>query len=377
MTEMLAVEPDFDTLRFCPYHGDFIRLADCRIVATSTATRFTPGFIMSANPGALGKAADSTSDSRAIVVSEVDGKRRFQLAPPPKRPQIQQKRFRRTESPRLPSAVELSGNMTARPARACPKCQHPLPASIDSRDPMSVSLVGHSGASKTTTLVALWDQLKSLGPGAIGMTEFQVTEATALRMYNDVVGEYLDGGNVEQTSAVEKHPPFEFLAAPGPDGQPVNLLLHDVAGEQLVEMDVRLDMAPAVLWSDVVVFFYNPEAAPALKLVSSKAGQSVVLDGVRNDLAGRPREQRIPPLVMLLCKADLVPTPPDGQPLQYDDEEQIRSIIRRLGDGDVVSAAQRWPTVHWRAISAQPNDHRPRGVVEAFRLIAGLVCEST
>jgi Double-GTPase 2 len=375
MTEMLAVEPDFDTLRFCPYHGEFIRLADCRIVATSTASRFTPGFNVSANPGALGEQAGAP-DNRTILVSEVDGRKRFQLAPPPRRPVVQQKRFRRTESPRLPSAVELSGDVTARPARACPRCKHPLPASIDSRDPMSVSLVGHSGASKTTTLVALWDQLKSLGPGAIGMTEFQITEATALRMYNDVVGDYLDGGSVKETSEHDKHPPFEFLAAPGPDGQPVNLLLHDVAGEQLVRMDARLDMAPAVLWSDVVVFFYNPEAAAALKLVSSKAGQSVVLDGVRNDLADRPREQRIPPLVMLLCKADLVP-PTDGQPLRYDDEEQIRSIIRRLGDGDVVSAAQRWPTVHWRAISAQPNDHQPRGVVEAFRLIAGLVCEST
>jgi hypothetical protein len=367
MTGMLTVEPDFDTFRFCPYHGEFILLADCPIVATSMAPRFNPGFQGAANPGALG---ESTPDSRAVLVSEVDEKRRLLLAGPPRRPQVQQRRFRRTESPRLPSAVELSGDMKARPARACPKCKHPLPASIDSRDPMCVSLIGHSGASKTTTLVALWNQLKSMGPEAIGMTEFQVTEATALRMPNEVVGNYLTGGNVQQTSEFAKHPPFEFLAAPGPDGQPVNLLLHDVAGEQLVGMDARLDMAPAVLWSDVVVFFYNPESSPALNLVSEKVGQSVLLDGVRNDIADRPRDQRIPPLVMLLCKADLVV--PDGQSQRYD-EERIREAIRSLGDGDVVSAALRWPTVYWRAISAQPIDHQPQGVVEAFRLIAKLI----
>jgi hypothetical protein len=376
VTAQLMQSADFDTSRFCPFHGDFVRLADAPIVATNDMLAPVT------NSAALGPAPGRQADE--TLTSAFDNKARVKLAGPPARPVVPVRRFSRPAPPPLPSALESAGGRgggaAARPARACPVCFHPLPAGIDARDPVCVSLVGHPTASKTTTMVALAEVIRHLGPEAIGLREFMATEETANRLRRQVMGGYRRSGSVVGTDGQVVHAPMEFFATPGRFGQPVNLLLHDVAGEQLIQSGGRTRWAPAVLWSDVILFFYNPEEAPALDLKTGEIDQAVLLNGVHDDLAeytrlrNRDGSPRIPPLIVLLCKADLVPS--YGRDFDPADENQVRRALRELGDGDVVAAGNRWPQAYWRAVSAQPTHGGPaRGVTEVFGLVTHLLRE--
>jgi len=371
----LALQPaHFQTKRFCPFHGGFILLADCPIVGTNEA-------LVTAGPiAAMGTSGQET------LTSAFDGKERVVLSRPPAAPQLPQRRFGGTKVADLPSPVELVGDSAAagtRPVRACSVCRHPLPAGIDTRDPMSVSLVGHSGASKTTTLVALAEQVRQHGPALIGFDEFMPTEATA-RRFRAVMGDYRHaGGSVRVTATNELHPPLEFLAAPGRANQPINVLFHDVAGEQLMDTDERLKTAPAVLWSDLVIYFYNPEESPRLQLVRAGQDQAVMLNAVHDDIVEMTRYRNawdgspfLPPLIVLLCKADLLPA--EVARVADQGETGVQAAIRALGDADVVDAGLRWPEVYWRLISAQPaGGHPPRGLVDVFDMVSRLLRERT
>ncbi len=369
---VLELQPaDFDTQRFCPFHGDFVRLADCPIVATSSQV------VAAASSAALGPSSQLT------LTSEFDKLPRVLLSQPPERPEVVRRRFGRPPTHRLPLPAELAGGTgaaRARPARACPECRHPLPAGIDVRDPISISLVGHTAASKTTTLVALTELVRESGPSLIDLDEFMPTETTAEAFRTKLIGHYRQAGRVGQTSGRDLHAPLEFFAGPGRFNRPINLLFHDVAGEQLMSQDQRLTSAPAVLWSDLVIFFYNPEESPRLNLISTGIDQAKLLNGVYADIIDYtsrrdPRDGTpvVPPLIMLLCKSDLLPGRRSGELLR---DKAVQAAITNLGDGDVVAAGKRWPEVYWQSISAQPVDgDQPRGVVEAFQLAAKLISE--
>lgn len=362
---------DFQTRRFCPFHGGFIYLADCSIVGTSAN--------LSAGPvGAMG------ASTRETLKSAFDGEERIVLSRPPVAPQQTPRRFGRIRIPDLPSPVELVGDSTAaraRPARACPICRHPLPAGIDVRDPMSISLVGHSGASKTTTLVALFELVRRHSPALIGFEEFMPTETTAQRFHTVMRDYRATGGNVELTPTNKLHPPMEFLAAPGRANQPINILFHDVAGEQLTDMERRLETAPAVLWSDLVIYFYNPEDSPRLQLSRTGPDQANLLNAVHDDIVAMTQRRDVrngspllPPLIVLLCKADLLPS--EVAKLATEGGAGVRSAIGALGDADVVAAGLRWPDSHWRVASAQPaGGGAPEGVAEVFQLASRLLRE--
>lgn len=366
--------PDIETERFCPFHGAPVRLAACPIVATNMDVNND-----SLDPiGPVSALGDSKPrpESNLYVTSTIDGQQRLLLVEAPLLPPIERKFLRRRLVPRLPSPAELCGGTESRPGRACPTCCHPLPEGIDTRDPMCVSVIGHSGASKTTTIAAIWSLTNQLGPQSIGMNEFYPTEETANRLRRQVARDYVEkpDGKVESTAGdVMYHPPFEFFASPGLYGESINLLLHDVAGEQLLDRNVRSKVARAVTWSDALIFFYNPETSSHLRKKRSEIEQSVVLNGIRDDIENARAAS--PPLLMVLSKADLVDKE-DASKFSLESEVKIQQAIRNLGDGDVVSAGLRWPEVHWMTISAQPEGGGPvRGVLELMTKVARIIRE--
>lgn len=385
MTPVL-IPPTFDTKRFCPYHGEFIDLATCPVVATNQVwiarwlqrqqRRQEPTFESrpeSAEPHL--SAPDPLSTGRATLTSEVDEQERILLSRAPRRPPTGPKRrFERgPTAPALPSPAQLAKRMggdRARPARACPVCLHPLPLSVDYRDPISVALVGHSQASKTTTMAALVDLANKGqdGPQALGLSEFSPTETTSRSMAATLRG-YRNGGQTEGTPGGRFHPPLEFLTTA--NGQSSVLLLHDVAGEDLMHPDERLVWAPYVLWADAVVFVYNPEESPALGLKEAEMDQSTILNGVRDDIEGRPHTGIAPPpLIVAVSKSDLIADAP--APARAT-QEDVRRVLHGLGDADILTAAERWETVRWHLMCPQPPTGRPDGVIQVFRDTLSLV----
>lgn len=407
--------PTFDTIRCCPYHGGWIKLADCPIVATNMGVvlgfdqpQAVPGLgSLAAQFGAtvtdddelppLGSpigpqhpaGATATATEIAVgkdLVSRIDGKARrvVALAPKPPAKGAQKKRFltpKSQETPdQLPSPADLAikvGGSRARPLRACPdpRCLHPLPATIDHRDPISIAVIGNTGASKTTTMAAFLYELRRQGPEVLGVPSFTASEDTR-RTMRPIVDAYEQGDDTERTHGQRFHAPLEFNTVLR--GLDVTVLLHDVAGETVMDPYERLQWAPHVLWADVLLFIYNPEESPSLSSslnhVRSAVDQAGVLDGVLDDFdTHQPRQpdnktpRERPPLVVAVSKADRLTAFPriHGPGVEGD----VKRTLRELYDADIVHSGDRWDNTHWRFIAPKPPSGGPEGVMDLFRLL--------
>jgi hypothetical protein len=404
--------PRADANRFCPYHGGYVKLADCPVVATSDQVNRSAGARDESRAAAgaapsleyhadLGGADDESAGSatavdskpasgarsrvrvRADVVaqvgqlveSQIDGRERLVLATGPG---YVPRRLR--QAPELEAPAMLArgyGGAVVRPARACPTCLHPLPATIDYRDTYPVILVGHEGSSKTSTIVALIDAAGSNEPEALGVSRFMPTEATSrylLSMDEKIFVNFRNGIGPERTQQNTIHPPLEFLTTLGLGGPAASLLIHDVAGETLTNPDTRLQQAPSVLWADAILFIYNPENSPLLT-DGSFPDQAHILNGLRDDLetrgprdpSGRAYEE--PALLFVVSKADLVPNCPDLREGTYNDTD-VHAALRSLGDQAVINAANRFPTVHWLLMAPMPEQGGgPQGVIPVLKLL--------
>jgi hypothetical protein len=390
-----ATPADYATQRCCPYHGGWIRLADCPIVATNEVM-LAPEQRGMSTAEALGGAAappdieidlggSAATDGRFTpgkrLKSRVDGRERLIVAAPPSPPATgKSRRFGRDEPQMLESPAQLAasfGGQRVRPVRACPDpaCAHPLPANIDIRDPISVAIVGNSQASKTTTMAVLMQELGQYGPAALGVESFAPTERTS-GMLRKAVRQLRAGDKVDETPVEEFQEPLEFSTELR-GSVPVTMLVHDVSGENLMDRDKRMKFAAHVLWADVVLFIYNPEESPTLGMLESDADQSAVLTGVYDDLEYGPPTNldgsaRWPKLVVAVSKADLLRPPPDlsGGPAP---EEDVIQALYDLQEGNLVYAAKRWgDDVRWRFIAPQPSGGRPYGVADLFKQVIEL-----
>lgn len=426
--------PRANTTRFCPYHGGQVLLADCPVLATSKRFNQTYGSAQDGNgvaastlsgrrakraedaasaglrgllgaddgddgddgdqpPTATVEAATSGQTRRMagevlragqVVTSRVDNEPRLILALGPG-----YLRSRLRSAPELAAPAQMAasaGGAASRPARACPLCRHPLPATIDYRDPFPVALVGHAEASKTTTLVALIEEAGQRGPEAFGARTLAPTEATMEYLYGikdphggdeTVFDKFRSGTPLPGTDKVH-HPPMEFLTTLGPTGPQISLLLQDASGEELMNPEDRLFRTPAVLWSDAIMFIYNPEHSPRLSGRHGQRSQASILNGLREDLEARGpldasgQRHKDPPLLMVVSKADLLEglmpaIDIDGR--TYTDQH-VKNALRQLGDAGVISAAERFPTVRWLFAAPMPDTGAgPQGIVELFRLL--------
>jgi hypothetical protein len=414
-------QPTFDTQRCCPYHGGWIKLSDCPIVITNlemlpsgggggparpnvstddilggasaagTAT-VADDAVPLADPIGPGAPAQRTTRSSSTftvgreVTSMVDGVPRLVVALPPPRPREEIKRRRFGPSfevaKPLPSPASLAaehGGQRARPVRLCPDptCLHPLPATIDTRDPISIAMVGNSQASKTTTIAALMAELRRSGPDALGVTKFAPSEVTSNRLRR-VVTNFVQGHDTARTDA-GFHAALEFTTELGRNQSPVTLMIHDVSGEDIMNPDRRLRWAPYVLWADVLLFIYNPEESPRLAILDSDADQSAVLNGVLDDLEAAPPldpngNARRPALVVAVSKADVIPQQPH---LVHglDAEDAVIQTLKDLYDAGVVHAGQRLRDTQWRFISPKPPSGDPEGVTDLFRLVLSIAVQ--
>jgi hypothetical protein len=403
--------PTFDTERCCPYHGEWIVLAECPIVATNEAIlrpRFSSGSGAGSardqlrdvgNAGAQGQseaqpplgapigpgrpafrsvAPGGAYAVGATVTSRVDGVPRTVVALPPTRTQpkfergfLREKRVREP----LPTTAELAkeyGGRRARPVRMCPTCLHPLPETFDTHEPISVAMIGNLQASKTTMVAALMAGLRDRGPAALGVKDFTATETTAATM-RPALEAFTAGRQVEQSQR-GFHAPLEFTTELGAKRWPVTVMIHDVSGEDLMNRDERLVSAPHVLWADVVLYIYNPEESPKQKRFSSSVDQSAVLSGVLDDLLIDPRRDpdgkvRHPPLIVAVSKSDTLPGRPDREH-GFGNDAAVKRTLIELRDGGIVDAGERWgDDTHWRFVSPKLE---PESVSELFNLLLAI-----
>ncbi len=417
-----------DAARFCPYHGGYVKLAKCPIVATSVRFNEEDKMRRRRQPAARARPLDDIEDSLggdngdddvqaldepaavrpgAVVTrnvlgdlgprvgepltSKVDGVERVVLAlapglpAPPPRPPGRRFARRPQDAPAtgtLPTLLDLAGGRDgrrARPARACPECWHPFPITIDQRNAYPVALIGHAEASKTSTILALLDGVAQHGATELGVKSFAATEQTMrnlARHDSQIFANFRKGIGPKGTQP-QHHAPLEFLTYLPDSDRQVALLVQDAAGEDLMDEEKRAFRT--FLWSDVVIFLYNPE--DSREAGGDRLDQAVLLDSVRNDIESyggfdaSGREFPEPELIVAVSKADLLDNPPDLQDGPAPEEEVMAAVMER-GDGAVVSAAARWKKdkVHWRFIAPMPeHGGGPQGVTDLFALVLTLL----
>lgn len=417
MTTEHAIEvleaPGADQRRFCPYHGGYVLLADCPIVATNDEALAAMG-TRRGSPVSTASDADYTEMSHTdngeaevhaqpdedaaspgqgrirvraradvqpqvgeLVLSRVDGKRRLVVA---MGPGYTRRMLRAAPELKAPAVLARAyGGAVTRPARACPTCLHPLPVTIDYRDTYPTVLVGYKGSSKTSTVVALIEEAGRHEPEDLGVSNFSATEATTrylLSIDDKIFLKFRQGQGPERTQQQDIHPPLEFLTTIGVGGPSASLLIHDVAGEALRNPNQRVRQAPSVLWADAILFIYNPQDSPSCT-TGENPDQATILNGVRDDLEARGPEDASgrpyvdPALLFVVSKADLIPNCPDLSSGSYTDAD-VHAALRLLGDQAVINAANRFPTVHWRLTAPMPeHGGGPQGMVELLSLLLG------
>jgi hypothetical protein len=411
LVETLA-PPSADQRRFCPYHGGYVLLADCPIVATNDEAVAAMGtksgasgakaaganfssevggardgqtetearLAKDAEPRAEGRIlvrarADVQSQVGELVLSRIDGKQRLVVA---KGPGYVRRMLRAAPELKAPAVLaQAYGGAVTRPARACPTCLHPLPVTIDYRDTYPTVLVGYKGSSKTSTVVALIEEAGRHEPADLGVSNFSPTEATTrylLSIDEKIFLKFRQGKDLERTQQNEIHPPLEFLTTIGVGGPSASLLIHDVAGEALRDPNQRVRQAPSVLWADVIFFIYNPQDSP-LQSKGDNPDQATILNGVRDDLEARGPEDASgrpyvdPALLFVVSKADLIPNCPDLSSRSYTDAD-VHAALRSLDDQAVINAANRFPKVHWLLTAPMPeHGGGPQGMVKLLSLL--------
>jgi hypothetical protein len=219
------------------------------------------------------------------------------------------------------------------------------------------------------------------GPRALGVRDFSATEATKEYLESleiDPLARFRASQAVPLTQGGRRHPPFEFLATlPPTQSKPeaeAIVLLQDAAGEDLMKRDDRIYRARSLLWSDVVLFVYNPEDAPGWpSRRADRPRQAALLNGIRNDLEMRLEagsELRFPPLIIAVSKVDLL----KPRPQVMAGDGAVMAAVEDLGDASMIAAAGRWPAVHWRFIAPQPKDGSGQeGVTELFAQLLSVI----
>lgn len=311
------------TKRRCPYCGETIELGDCAIVGTNFE-------------GSEYLASNRLKESQVKLPS---GKRPLRmlkrtgwpvLAEPPR----QRGSKRQRERPALERMFGATGRADSRetllpllnedleradlPARACSNCEFPLPRSIDERPSVVIGVVGVNAVGKTHLVAAsLTQAYRRRGLAPIGCTEFTPDEISSARFTNDYYRPLFHKEEVLPITPVEddaRFAPLVFNVTMRSFGQ-FSLILHDLSGEVLANIQDRAVEAPFLRSARGIIFVVDPRDIddlrgrfPGWMLSDSEmtTDQGTLLsaclraDGILD--RGRPV-----PVALTVAKADLLP----------------------------------------------------------------------
>lgn len=279
------------------------------------------------------------------------------------------------------------------PARACTACHHPLPADIDERDVLIVSVLGINRAGKTYLLATALNE--ALNNGALepaGIAGFNAEAATANRVHRDY---YLPVFRKRSRLDATQDPaegdsaePMIFRFEIG--GTPYLLALHDIAGEAIAEPRRRAVIAPFVSSSDAMLFVVDPleidsvrTRLPFEQITVDWRGWSQA-DVMRACVEALGPDAATTPVSVVLTKSDLIglaekrrfrfdrPAPATGWlEDQAEVDEEVRGLLKSWGAAQLEDIADQAVRGTFHAVSAfgsAPSDPASPGVVQPLRV---------
>lgn len=407
------------TTRKCPWCGELVRLAHAPIVATNVEGERHEAHVAG---GSLGggefsfdedftfdgtdddfdetvEAPDEPDDLEPLLplTRPVSGARALGRAgelPIVARPQLDpaDNGLRARLLPQRLVPVGERADARDLPARACTSCHHALPADVDDREVLILSVLGINRAGKTYLLATgLNEALQHKALDAAGISDFRADEPTANRFHRDYylpvfrkrnrldpTQDPADGESVEPLM-------FRFDV----DGRPFLLAMHDLAGEAICEPARRAVIAPFVRHSDAIVYVVDPLEIDAVRnqlpfeqVTVDWRGWSQ-LDVLRGCIETLDSGAAGTPVSVVLTKSDLIglaegerfrfaKPAPDESWLedQYAVDKEVRALLERWGAGQFEEAANRAARGFFHAVSAfgaPPADPSTPGVLSPVR----------
>jgi hypothetical protein len=333
--------PTLQTKRRCPYCGSSIQLGDCTIVATGFDSEYLSSEDFDVAEIELPSGTvptDFLPKTKWPVIAPAAKSARV-LEPAggvPEGGSKVERLFRRPEEPMVEEDAELPPLLSAGvlredlPARACPRCQFPLPQSIDFRPAVVVGIVGVNRVGKTHLLAAIMTEAyRRRGLASIGCTEFVPDENTSSRFTEDYFlplfrrQEILDATNPEDEEVRFRPLVFDVTL---PDTPPFTLVLHDVAGEVFGSQRKREHLAAYLKAARGLIFVVDPRDIDDLRdrledwiVESNELGSwdqgallaACVKPGGILDRSvippGASKAPTPPPVAVTISKADLLP----------------------------------------------------------------------
>ena len=344
-----------DHSRRCPYCGMQFTLDTCRVVASSQPSQ-------GANPFADGEADSWAQPPSRVLWSPYE---------PPTAGRAAKWSWLATNQQKTPDLSNVPPEV--RPRRECPKCRQLLPNDIDTRHAHIVGVVGLNVAGKSNYIAtALTAAARQRGLADIGVHEFEADVETANRFQRDYYtplfrnNRVLDGTQVDELVRLK---PLIFRVTPA-DTTPLLLLIHDVAGEALVDPRSRAETTSFLRRASGLIFLLDPTEFDGLRdtLPSDSLTPDRDIDQV--DLLAQMLHELAPgsdvPVAVTIGKADLLNSARTAGTLfvrerdpsadfiadTKDVHAQLRDFLLEIGERRIVSIVDEHDSATLHAVSA-------------------------
>jgi hypothetical protein len=216
----------------------------------------------------------------------------------------------------LPTLIGEEARYEDVPARACPKCEFPLPPDIDERHAVVVAIVGVNRVGKTHFLAAsLTEAYARRGLAPLECIEFVPSEVSSTRFmvdYNHPLFRHNQVLGATQAETEQRFEPLVFNVTLK-DRAPFSLIVHDIAGEVLGDYRRRAEAATFLRAAKGIIFIVDPRDIELLRdnlpdwiLENNELGfdQGALLAAcLKRD---GPMNGDLPPVALTIAKADLL-----------------------------------------------------------------------
>lgn len=269
-----------------------------------------------------------------------------------------------------------------RAERKCPRCDHALPPNDDRAESYTIAIVGDGSSGKSHYIASCINQLRQFQAlQVIGCNQIIGQGTTDQRYYNNYyVPIYMNKQKVPLSDRnVLAEPLIYELMFPG---KSINLQFYDSSGEDMADPNTMVQFSHFILNASAIIFLADPMTMPGIvnslpshlqkqapRTLSSSQVLNRVIYTFRQHQGGNLNKNLKIPVAITLSKSDLLqfadrgPFPPlylsdNVLPNQLDIPKfgvisnEIQTLIRRLGDQNLLKSSESFDDVSFFAVSA-------------------------
>jgi Double-GTPase 2 len=352
------------TIRTCPYCGSRIDLRRCDVVATAPGSKV--------NSNKFDDQGSSGSKSENYILLQKGARSETHQKPASFREWLQAELESSIASDQSLVPVTELASPNLIPRRRCESCEHLLPVQLDTRDARVLAIVGINGAGKTHFLAQ--SLLEATRFGSLRRFGFTELAATGVDNTNEILQRKYYY-NLQRTRELfditpEAESPKQFTFGASINGKAYLVVTHDVSGEAISSASRRAIEFGFLRRADAMIFLLDPmqfesvlpHIPGALQVPYRSTYQIDLLRECIDELHQSHREEI--PISVVISKVDLLrnfcgitgsweqPTTSDWITEARQIDQDVRLVLKQLGEEEVIHLMRRHPRHLFQAVSA-------------------------